>query len=85
MEKLSGKIFKGINSVHGMDTSLLIVCAGALGMLIGMNINSNIKRIFSVFAVFIFISASIPAVSKIAGKMLENDSEDYFTDDDCIV
>ena len=83
MEKFSNKVLNGINSVRGMDTTLLMVCIGALGVLLGVNVPGKLKNIFSVVAVFAFISASIPAVSKIAGKMLDNDADEYFSDEDC--
>ena len=83
MEKFSNKVLNGINSVRGMDTTLLMVCIGALGVLLGVNVPGKLKNIFTVVAVFAVISASIPAVSKIAGKKLVNEADEYFSDEDC--
>ncbi|MCJ7856178.1 hypothetical protein MUJ63_07640 [Lachnospiraceae bacterium NSJ-143] len=83
MEKLFRKILKGVNSVSGLDVTLLMACVGAVGLLLGMNITEKGKKAVSVVSVFVFIVTSIPAISKIAGKMLNNDVDDYFSDDDC--
>lgn len=83
MEKLFRKILKGINSVNGTDVTLLIGCIGALSILLGLNIPERSKKAVSVAAVFVFIITSIPAISKIAGKMLDNETDEYFSDDDC--
>ena len=83
MEKLFRKVLKGINSVSGTDVSLLMASVGAAGLLIGMNIGEKNKKTVSVVSVFLFIVTAIPAISKIAGKMLDNDSDEYFSDDDC--
>ncbi len=83
MEKLFRKILKGINSVNGTDVTFLMACIGAVGVLLGLNITERGKKAASVIAVFIFIITSIPAISKIAGKMLDNETDEYFSDDDC--
>ncbi len=83
MEKLFRKILKGINSVNGTDVTLLMACLGAVGVLLGLNITERSKKAVSVVAVFVFIITSIPAISKIAGKMLDNETDEYFSDDDC--
>ena len=83
MSGILKKIINGINSVSGMDVSLLMICVGALGVLTGININDKRKNVISLISVFLFIVTSIPAISKIAGRMLENDNDEYFSDEEC--
>ena len=49
MEKLFRKILKGVNSVSGLDVTLLMACVGAVGLLLGMNITEKGKKLFRLF------------------------------------
>jgi len=82
-DKLFKKIINGINSLKGTDVSLLAISVGAICMLLGLNIGEKQRKVFSAASIFVFIITVIPAVSKIAGEMLDNDKDEYYLDDDC--
>ncbi len=83
MEKLFKKILRGIYSLNGTDAALIMASVGAAGLLVGTNIGNKNKKTISVISVFLFIVTAIPVISKITGKMLNNDFDEYFSDNDC--